>query len=105
MTRITRANDSHRAFAFDYLTGFTPAFDGRSDFHNTDTAFKKNCGGLLRIDKTLSTPSFASIQPGMPATPRRVLVINYIETLYITSVPQKMQISFLKKIKKNKSEK
>ncbi len=34
MTRIAGADYSHNAFALDYLTGFTPAFDGRSDFHN-----------------------------------------------------------------------
>ena len=33
MTRIARAYNSHNSFAFDDLTGFTPAFDGRSDFH------------------------------------------------------------------------
>ncbi len=41
MTRIAGADNSHNAFALDYLTGFTPAFDGRSDFHNRYNLQKK----------------------------------------------------------------
>ena len=67
MTRITRANHSHNAFAFNYLTGFTPAFDGRSDFHNRYNLQKKYLGELFRLLRTPDSAPLSSVfKVGMP---------------------------------------
>jgi len=101
MTRIARAYDSHNSFAFDDLTGFTPAFDGRSDFHLQIQPSNYFLGGhfyvLYEYILNIRPPFWNAAHAAMRVRDGlRILSIYTFSFLFQTKIPQ-----ILKKIKKN----
>ena len=100
MTRIAGAYNSHNSFAFDDLTGFTPAFDGRSDFHLQIQPSNYFLGGHFYVLKeyilNIHPPFWNAVHAAMRVRDGlRILPIYTFSLLFQTKF-----LKILKKIKK-----